>query len=376
MPRLLLSLTVGGLFLVFCTAPRVYAQEDDDPVVRKKKISEWLKIVHEDPELNKRQAALLILEFTGTKPRRILPGLLKELRENSEDVIRARCAELLVKFKDEKDQTDRLVVPLITALKQDKSERVREAAATSLGKLARDGAKAVPDVTEALKDKQPKVRAAAAEAIGQFCRVDAEIAKDSIPLLIVLLKDADVNVRVQAAFALGRMGPTAAPAVMALAALVAADKDANVRRESAKTLAAIGSESRSAVKDLVKALDDPQTDVRQYAAVALAKIGPDAADALPQLQKALKDKDKEVRCQVVHAIGSLGKAALSVLPDLIRLLKDDDVAEVRLAVVQELGGLGPDAKEAIDALTIASRDGRPAIREAAVDALKKVQKSP
>jgi len=61
---------------------------------------------------------------------------------------------------------------------------------------------------------------------------------------------------------------------------------------------------------------------------------------------------------------------------LIRLLKDDDVAEVRIAVIQVLGEFGSDAKDAVDALSIASRDGRPAIREAAADALKKVQKAP
>jgi HEAT repeat protein len=49
------------------------------------------------------------------------------------------------------------------------------------------------------------------------------------------------------------------------------------------------------------------------------------------------------------------------------------VPEVRLAVIEELGGFGADAKEAVDALTIAAKDGRAAIREAAADALKKIQ---
>ena len=376
MRRLSLLVAVGVSLISVQAVPRALAQDDDNPSVRGKKITEWVKILHEDPEPRKRQAALLILEFTGTKVKRIVPALLKEMRENSDDSIRARCAELVVKLKDDKDQTDRLIDPLIAAMRQDKSAPVREAAATSLGKLARGSTREIPDLTEALKDKEPRVRAAAAEAIGQNCRADAEVAKDAVPQLTELLKDADANVRVQCAFALGRMGSIAAPAVPVLAELAVKDKQASVRKEAAKTLAAIGPESRSAVQELVRALEDPQTDVRQYAALALGKIGPDASAAQPSLQKALKDKDQEVRCQAARALGGLGKAGTPALPELIRLLKDDDVAEVRIAVIQVLGEFGPEAKDAVDALSIASRDGRPAIRDAAVDALKKVQKAP
>jgi HEAT repeat protein len=374
MIRLSIPFFAAGLFLLASSAPGARAQEDDNPTVRGRKITEWIKILHEDPELRKRQAALLVLEFTGAKVKRIVPALLKEMRENSEDTIRARCAELVVKLKEE--NPERLIDPLIAAMKQDKSPAVREAAATSLGKLARGGSKEVVELGEALKDKEPRVRAAAAEALGQHCRVDSQIAQDAVPRLTELLQDADANVRVQSAFALGRMGTTAAPAVAVLAKLVVNDKVASVRKEAAKTLAAIGADSRSAVQELIQALADSQTDVRQYAALTLGKIGPDAAAAVPSLQKALKDKDQEVRCQAARALGNCGKAGLLALPELIRLLKDDDVAEVRLAVIQVLGDFGPDAKDAVDALSIASRDGRPAIREAAADALKKVQKAP
>jgi HEAT repeat protein len=373
--RLSLAVMLGALLLAFASSRQALAQ-DDDPTVRGKKISEWVKILHEDPELRKRQAALLVMEFTGAKVKRIVPALLKEMRENSEESIRARCAELVIKLRDEKDPTDRLIDPLIAAMKQDKSPAVRETAAGSLGKLGQGGTKVVTELTEALGDKEPRVRAAVAESIGQFCRTDPEMARDAVPKLTELLQDADANVRVQSAFALGRMGSNAAPAVSVLAKLVVSDKEARVRKEAAKTLADIGPESRSAVQELVKALEDSQTDVRQYAALALGKIGPDASAAEPSLQKTLKDKDQEVRCQAARALGGLGKAGLPALPELIRLLKDDDVAEVRIAVIQVLGDFGPDAKDAVDALSIASRDGRPAIREAASDALKKVQKAP
>jgi HEAT repeat protein len=116
--------------------------------------------------------------------------------------------------------------------------------------------------------------------------------------------------------------------------------------------------------------------VRQQAAYALGRIKPDPKIALPELLKAVQDKDKSVRCYVIHAIGALGKPATSAIPELIRVLKEDVVADVRLAAIEELATFGPDAKAALDVLMIASRDGKPAIREAAQEAVKKIQQSP
>ncbi len=190
------------------------------------------------------------------------------------------------------------------------------------------------------------------------------------------MKDPNVTVRTNAILTLARMGPAAADATAALAEALASDKEDRIRKECAKALAFVGKGAGNAAPALIKALGDPNSDVRQYSAYALGRINPDPKVALPELLKALKDTDKSVRGNAIHAIGMLGKAATPAIPELIRVLKDDVVAEVRLAAIEELASFGPDAKAALDALTIASRDGKPAIREAAQDALKKIQQTP
>lgn len=360
--------SIAGVAMTLVAAG--HAQEPD-PVVRGKKLSEWTQILRTDPELRKRQAALLVLEVSVGKSKTVVPLLLQEARHNAEPLIRSRCLEILPKFKD---QSDRVVDTMIAAVQEDKSEKVRAAAARSAAKLDRTGFGMVSALTDALKDPDPATRLHAAESIGHFSRIDSEIAKEAIPNLITCLEDKDATVRREAAFVLGRIGTSALPALNALATRVANDPVIAVRREAAKTLGVFGAKAAAALPALVAALADRDAEMRQQAAVTLGQMGPSVSAALPELLKATRDKDKSVRSDAIHALGKMGKAAVPVIPDLIRILKDEEVPEVKLAAIQELGEFGPDAKLALEALTIASRDGRPSIREAAAEALKKIQK--
>jgi HEAT repeat protein len=347
---------------------------EDDPTIRNKKLSEWLKVLHNDPDPKQRQLALLIaIDVVGPKNANVLPAVLRELKDNSDAGVRSRCAERLTRFAG---TPEKIVDPLITSLTTDKEGKVREAAATSLGKLERNAFPAVAALTGALKDSDVATRGAAGWSLGQLSGLDAEIAKSALPALVECLKDSESQVRTNAAYALGRIGPQAAEASRVLGELAAGDKSAVVRKEACKTLAAIGPKAAPAVGALTRALHDPQADLRQQAAIALGKIGPDAVAALTDLLKAAREPDKSVRCHAIHAIGSMGKSAATAIPELIRILKEDDVIEVKVAAIEELGGFGPDAAAAVEPLTVAAKDGRIAIREAAAEALKKIQKMP
>jgi HEAT repeat protein len=350
------------------------ARADEDPVIGGKKVTEWFKFLRDEKDPRKRQAALLIIDTqAGPKVAVVFPGLLRELREHPDPTTRVRIAELLLKYKDKGDD---LIKGLVAALKTDKDAKVRAMAATTIGKLERIASSAVSDLGEALKDQAGPVRSAAAEALGVFSAFDAEIARDWVSPLAACLKDGDTTVRMNAAYALARMGASAAAAVSALSDAVGGDKEIAVRKESAKALAAIGPKASDATPALIKALQDTNSDVRMQAAYALGRIGSDAVAALPGLMKAVKDKDKSVRCHAIHAIGAFGKAATPAIPELIGAVKDDVVADVRLAAIEELAAFGADARSALDVLMVASRDGKPAIREAAQDALKKIQQAP
>jgi HEAT repeat protein len=349
---------------------------DEDPKIGDKKVTEWFKFLREEQDARRRQAALMIIDReAGPKVGVVFPGLVKELREHPDPAVRAKIAELMPKYKDRGG--DEVANALKAALTNDKEGKVRAAAAAALGQLGRPlGFSAVKELGDALKDKDAGTRAAAAEAIGDFSRIDPEIAKESAPALAAALQDSDTQVRLQSAFALGRMGAAAETAVAALAASLPKEKDIAVRKEITKTLTAMGPSASGATAALVAALKDESPDVRQTAAIALGHVNPDAGLALPELLKATKDRDKSVRCYAIHAIGSLGKSAASAIPDLIEIVRKDEVADVRVAAIEELAGFGNDAKAAVDALTVASKDGRLAIREAALEALKKIQQSP
>jgi HEAT repeat protein len=56
---------------------------------------------------------------------------------------------------------------------------------------------------------------------------------------------------------------------------------------------------------------------------------------------------------------------------LIPLLKDKD-PKIRQAAARTLGKIGPDAKQAADALKNALNDKNPQVREAASNALKRI----
>ena len=106
-----------------------------------------------------------------------------------------------------------------------KNPCARRISASELGLI---GSKdAVPSLIKALQqDQDPEVRVSAAEALGQIG------LEDAVPALIKALQDEDIDVRLNAARALERMGKDAVPAlVQALQ-----DEDTSVRRDAAKVL--------------------------------------------------------------------------------------------------------------------------------------------
>jgi HEAT repeat protein len=87
-----------------------------------------------------------------------------------------------------------------------------------------------------------------------------------------------------AADALSRIGEPAVPALVG----ALTDPEVNVRIQAARALARLGPPAKDAVPALTKALDDPDIGVRQNAARALGQIGPDAKEAVPELIRSLK----------------------------------------------------------------------------------------
>ncbi|MFO7991691.1 MAG: HEAT repeat domain-containing protein [Thermoplasmata archaeon] len=111
--------------------------------------------------------------------------------------------------------------------------------------------------------------------------------------------------------------------------------DVDERAESAKALGLL--DEKSAVQDLIKALEDEEAGVRANAALALGQIGDERA--MEPLINALKDDSWVVRHDSAIALGEL--ASSEAIKHLVKLL-EDEVLEVRKKVIEALGNIGGD----------------------------------
>ncbi len=193
--------------------------------------------------------------------------------------------------------------------------RARTAAVAALGFF---GAPAVPALAGALRDADAQVRVGAARALGQI----GPGARDAVTALVQALRDGEARVRFDAAVALGRIGPAAGDAVPALGALLR-DPAGEVRVGAAMGLGGIGPAAQETVPALAQALRDPNVVLRMSAASALAGIGPAAKAAVPALVQALRDGNTSVRSSAAAALGQIGPEARDAVGELRRLAESD-----------------------------------------------------
>ena len=207
---------------------------------------------------------------------------------------------------------------------------------------------------------------------------------------IRLLKHDYYKVSNSAAFALGKIGPQTKEVVPAL--IQALKDDFGPRSAAATALGEIGPDAKDAVPALVEALKDENINVRRYAAGALGQIGSNAKEAVSALVQALKDNNDGVRRyeetwlhpkkedgpsrlrrSIVEALGRIGPEAKEAVPLIVRSLKDDYDPNVRVAAVEALGEIGSEATEAVPALVEALEDYDSEVGQRAAKALKKIK---
>ena len=144
----------------------------------------------------------------------------------------------------------------------------------------------VEKLIKQLQDQNVDVRMNAVRALGKIGTPEAiKAAEDAIPFLIQQLQnDQDKWVRMLAAMALGPIGEGAVNAVPTLIQALQ-DQDVSVRYYAAYALGKIGEGAVNAVPTLIQAFQDPHATVRQGAAEALEKIGtPEALKAVEEYQ--------------------------------------------------------------------------------------------
>ena len=109
------------------------ADDEEDPKIGPKRLSEWLQMLRSDEKPEMRRKAALVLEFVEPVTNGVLVAVRTALKEDSEERVRAAAAVTLGRLGARARDPGEAIVPLVDALQNDKSEVVREAAAASLG---------------------------------------------------------------------------------------------------------------------------------------------------------------------------------------------------------------------------------------------------
>src|SRR5262245_45350480 len=146
-----------------------------------------------------------------------------------------------------------------------------------------------------------------------------------------------VQVRTNAAIALGEFGPAATSALPEL--VNALQDDAAVACYAAVALGRIGESAKPAVVPLADTLRDGQKYVvlRYNAAIALGQLG--------EFGPPLEVLEREQTGWLCNAFAAIGPMAKDVVPSLAEMLNSFEPAD-RVAATHALGGIATNAKEA------------------------------
>jgi HEAT repeat protein len=374
--------------------------QDADPVHDGQKVSKWIDAVQNDPSARQRALAIDALGqiWDKHKHKEAIPNVGRALRVDPSAAVRAQAARVIAGLRP--DDIKYAVTDLVTALGKEKESRVRKEIVAAVLKFPEVCALALEPLAEALKDPDAAVKVSAAEAIALAGPGSKGAAKAAAPALEPLLKDTDKGVRKAAVYALGRIQPEAAATLSeTMAAMFGTEKDADLKRELVAALGLLGEKGAPAVQALGAALSDADDEVRRTAARVLGTFGTAANPVAAKLLAAFKrDAVKDIRIDALRAYGSaLGPTGVKAqLPDLRGQL--DPTAqpdfEVRLALIDEIAALGwehlgadlalPDKEDpkrlaalaTVGALRARQADPQVKVREAATQAIRKIEKKP
>jgi len=169
----------------------------------------------------------------------------------------------------------------------------RDAARTA---LRRAGPRSVPSLIPLLKHDSADVRSEAVYVLGRI----GPPGYEAVPALMDVLDDPDVRLRAEAAGALWEIDPDTSEE--SIPVLIEALEDPKWWRTAALALAAMGARAEPAVPTLANLLDHPDTLARDTAMLVLRSIGPAARAAVPKVRPFLQDADPSTRLWAYDAL--------------------------------------------------------------------------
>ncbi|NDH04362.1 HEAT repeat domain-containing protein [bacterium] len=370
----------------------------DEPVFQGKKFSEWealLKVapgfeklpdIEKEKSMRSRRAGLIAMELMANSlDKRILPAIVLVLKTDPDEKIRETAALSMTRValkmaeKTKSAEARQFTTEVLKeALEKDKSMKVRETAASSLGKLVPESATAVPALIMAMRQKDTGLRVAAVDALRRL----GPDARDAAPDFRALASDntSDIISRSFAFLALGNLKDVAS--IPALLLVVQDEKmPLELRLPATNAISMMGGEAGCEISEKLGMLlvhENTPRDLKIALVVALDNQEGFAHPAWKSMIAALKDRDASVRSITLHCLGNIGtklqkdfKAAQAA----VLLAVNDSSLEVRLAAIETLGRWGPELSddEVVKKIEALTKDTSKEMRETAGVVLKKLK---
>jgi HEAT repeat protein len=287
----LLALVAGVIALL------EHARERRHTIYHGRSLAEWLVAIDERQAGARDTAAYALTRLVPAFPA-ALPTVIRaeaHLLGDADEEVQAEATAALIALGPSSDIT---VPTMIGVLARDPNASARVHAAQVLGALGQLSRAAVPTVIGALADSNASVRLVAVNALGRIGlpvdqhRIVARVSTDSvaavraaaIETLIALhapaqtlraigeraAQDPDAVVRVEAAYALASSGSPARVVPRLVAALD--DVDPLVRAAAATVLGRLGPEASGATVALERAATDTDREVRAVATQSLRAV--------------------------------------------------------------------------------------------------------
>jgi HEAT repeat protein len=222
---------------------------------------------------------------------------LKRLLRDNQDIVKYRAAQAAAALGP---QARDLLPELLSALKYSpNSWETRQAAALALGRVAWERKKAAnPEIIQALatrlkNDKTSQVRLAALQALASLGPPADKTKRFYLEKDVdtVATRDPDQVVRIWAHMThMILKGDVDATRLKFIGKLVVEGTELQVKLQAIEALGRIGPKAKSQIPRLVEGIDDADKNVTAACILVLAGMGKPAEEAVPRLQKLAKDK--------------------------------------------------------------------------------------
>jgi HEAT repeat protein len=274
-----------------------HARERGHTVYHGRSLAEWLVAIGDAHAGVRDTAAYALTRLVPAFPA-ALPSVIRaeaDLLGDSDEEVQAEATAALIAVGPGSDSTVPIMIGVIA---RDRKAPARVHAAQVLGALGQRSRAAIPTVIGALSDSNASVRLVAVNALGRIglpvdqlravARVstdsDAAVRAGAVEALIALhapaetlraigeraARDPDAVVRVEAAYALASSGSPARVVPRLVAALD--DVDPSVRTAAATVLGRLGPEASGATVALERAATDSDREVRAVATQSLRAV--------------------------------------------------------------------------------------------------------